>query len=710
MHRGRALGCCARYSEAKADLDLVIEQSIDDPFVKGCAYNELGQHQEAVNQFNEALEDKSQTTTNKIGSTQISEDDIRFRRGLSYASLNSHKEAIKDYRYILERSKEPSSSSIIDRAYFRTGMSNMALKDNQNALINFNKSTAINDQQSDVFYARGMVHYKLGRHDAAVYDHRRAMQLSGQKSIPPSIYQSFYHTHHDSNNTILRNVYQNKLNAAEKALNECKDDDPYKIEYHRHIAEYYQQLAPYTHDPQATHQNAIPHIKTVLQSSPKPRTPSKSNTSSKSHTSDIVINAIHQLREAQILCEKYPGGIASKRIVQQFINSAATGIRDMSLVLEQCSDSQDWNDLFDTFTDLLAKSRSDPYSSFNIFRYETIRIQLIKAEMMKKTIDKFEGFPEQKEFYKLLFIRLCNIFDASRAASTGIIQHALTGTLGKVSWGFMILGHVFGYVPGFGPSVAQVLGFVEKGLQKLDAKQIQSALNRVGTLEPAQKLNETADEIAEKLATMYKWQIEQFPTSDKEYDRTNQDEAKKSCGCCKCCNSCTGCCACCNSCVGCCTCCNSCIGCCGRTMNCITNERDDTTMETIGKYAISLILGRLIETNTRKINTIIDLRDSFVNAVCNVSYDGKVFRMITANKIKLAKAKPGDVDWDTHLFFRGPVIQLPNGARLTGKHMDSGKFGYRGPSWNEEEWCEKNPKELEKLGLKKEETEKEKKS
>ncbi len=77
--------------------------------------------------------------------------------------------------------------------------------------------------------------------------------------------------------------------------------------------------------------------------------------------------------------------------------------------------------------------------------------------------------------------------------------------------------------------------------------------------------------------------------------------------------------------------------------------------------------------------------------------------MITATKIKLVEAQTGDDDWDTHQFFRGPVIQLPNGARLTGKHMHSNKFGYRGPPWNEEDWCENNLKELENLGLKKEE-------
>ncbi len=64
---------------------------------------------------------------------------------------------------------------------------------------------------------------------------------------------------------------------------------------------------------------------------------------------------------------------------------------------------------------------------------------------------------------------------------------------------------------------------------------------------------ETADEIAEKLTTMYKWQIEQFHTSDKEPETTDQDQSTKDCGCAACCNS--------------------CIGSLKRTKNRITNER-----------------------------------------------------------------------------------------------------------------------------------------
>lgn len=656
LHRGRAFGCCAKYAEAKDDLNRVIQQS-KNHFVKGCAYNELGQHQLAIDQFNNCHSDDAP------------DDHVRFRRGLSHASLDSHSQALEEYQLI------PRSSSIIDRVFFRKGMSNMALNDAHNALIEFNQSTEINDQQSDVFYARGMLYFTLGRHNAAVNDHRRAMQLDGTPSTPLSAYQTFHHTHHHhhrGNDTVWRNFYQNQLNSAKNALKNCKDDSQ-KIEYHQHIAEYYQQLAPYTHDTLATHQKARPHIDEAL------------NLSSKSTTQNTVINAIYQLREADILCEKYPGGIASKRIVEQFIDSTVNGIAKMNEAFERCSTEQDWKDLSDTLTDFLSKSHSDPYNRFNSFRHETIEIQLEKVKLLKQTMNKFADSPQQLEFYKLVVIRLCNIFDATRAATTGIFQHALTGTLNKVSWGFMILGKVAQLVPAVGNSASTVLGGVEKGLKELDHMRIQNALSHIGCLETAQKLNETAHNISEKLTMMYEKQIRLFPTTttDKHLEiNKNHHESKKTSACRECCNK--------------------CIDCLKRTKNKIANEREDTVMQTIAKYAISLILDRLTEIDTDKINGIVDLRDSFINAVCNVSFQRKLFRTILATKI----TKLGDEteiennDWDTRMFFCGPVVQVKDGVQLTSKHMNSEKYGYRGPSWNEEDWCDKNDlKKLEQLGL-----------
>lgn len=674
LHRGRALACCARFSDAAVDLNIVIDQS-NDSFIKGCAYNELGQHQHAIQQFDHFLENKLQATTNTSVSAQISEDYVRFRRGLSHARIDSHNAALEDYQYILEHSKEETLSPIIDRVLFRKGISCMALNDTYNALISFNKSTSINDQQSDVFYARGMLQFTLGRHDAAVYDQRRAMQIGGLHAMSPSIFKIFYHTHDYGNDTIARNFYQEKLNAAEKELEESKQNRSYQVECHRLIAEYSQLLAPYTHDSEVTHQKARPHIEAALKSSPK------------ACPKDIVINAVHQLREAQILCKKYPDGVASEHIVKQFINSTTNSIMQMSQTLERCSTPQDWKDLFDIFADLLAKSRTNVINPFAIFRYEMLKIQLEKAEMMKKTIEKFKESPHQQEFYKLLVIRLCNLFDGTRAATTGIFQHALTGTLNKVSWGFMILGKVFEHIPAAGKSVTQVLGFVEKGLKKLDEERIQNVLYHIGCLETAQKLNETADEIAEKLTIMYKWQIEQFPLSDTNFETTNRDMPKESCGCT--------------------TCCSSCIGCLTRAKNYVTNEREDTIIQKIAKYAISLMLGRLIKTNTHEINNIIDLRDSFLNAVCNLPYKPALFLMVIATKIEPVATKTDDDNWDTHRFFRGPAIQFQNGDRRADKHMNNTKYGYREPLWNEEEWNETNPEKLDDLGLNKEETEEE---
>ena len=654
LHRGRAYACCARFNEAEDDLIVVIQQS-NDSFIKGCAYNELGKHQKALQQFDSSLGNKSQTTIHRF------EENLRFRRGLSHASLDSHDKALDDYQYILDHSIGSNSPSMISRVFFRKGLSNMALQDTHDALISFNESTSRNDKQSDVFYARAMVHFTLGRYDAAVCDHIRAMQLGGLRFTTPSIYNTLYDTH-NYNKTILRNIYYNQLTAAKQALEEDKRKGLNDVENHRRVAEYLQRLAPYTYDPESIQEEARPYIEAALKSSNPPR------------SQDTVISAIHQLRQAQILCEKYPGGIGSKRIVEQFIDLTTNAIMEMGLLFERCQSKKDWNDLLDSFRDLMARSCSEIRNPFNLFRYETIQIQLGKAQMMKKTVEKFEGSPEQQEFYKKLFIRLCNMFDATRAATTGIFQHALTGTLGQVSWGFMILGKVFEQVPGFGSNAALVLGFVEQGLQKLDQLRIQNALTEIGCLETAQKLNETADELAEKLTMMYKWQIVQFPTSDKESQIDKQEKSKKS-----------SCCA---------TCCNACIRCLTRTKNSITNDREDTTMKSLAKYATSLILARLIELETSKIDTIINLRDSFLNAVCNVPHEPKILRKIMVAKIKPSETKTDNNDWDTHQFFRGPAIQFSNDDRRTDKHMDYKKFGYRQPSWNEEESYKTDPKKF----------------
>jgi hypothetical protein len=96
------------------------------------------------------------------------------------------------------------------------------------------------------------------------------------------------------------------------------------------------------------------------------------------------------------------------------------------------------------------------------------------------------------------------------------------------------------------------------------------------------------------------------------------------------------------------------------------------------------------------------LRDSFLNAVCNVHYTSELFLKVSGTKVKPVEAKTDHDDWEIHQFFRGPTIQFQNGDRRTDKRINNKKFGYRKPSWNEEEWHKTDPKKLDDLGFKKE--------
>ncbi|CAF2136656.1 unnamed protein product [Rotaria magnacalcarata] len=50
LHRGRACAFCADFNGARNDLNIVIKES-NDPLLRGCAHNELDQHDQAIKEF-----------------------------------------------------------------------------------------------------------------------------------------------------------------------------------------------------------------------------------------------------------------------------------------------------------------------------------------------------------------------------------------------------------------------------------------------------------------------------------------------------------------------------------------------------------------------------------------------------------------------------------------------------------------------------------
>lgn len=667
LHRGRAYAFCADFGAARDDLCTVIQESNDD-FLKGCAYNELGEHDKALKEFNLCLKTGLKNNESSL-SIETFDDHVRFRRGLSYACLNLHDSGIADYQHILDKPNRASTSTIADRTFFRKGMSSIALNDTYDALINFNKSILLNNRQRDVFYARGMLHFTLGRHEAAVYDHRRALELGESKPLLSSIYQTFYNTHNHDHEEISPHIsLQKKLREAEAALKYCKEQGSSPEEQHRRIAEYKQQLAPYTNDPETAHHSAREHIQKACSSSVTMKT---------YHNIALDINDLYA---AQILCKKYPGGIASERIVNQFVTSTMGGILKLSEVLEECTMKNNWEDLLNALYELDDISDVKSSNHFILFRSKFVRIQLGKVKLMQTTSEKFKNSPSQQEFYKLLMIRLCNLFDATRAATTGIFQHALTGTFTKVSYVPKLLGYLCQFLPVGAEATKNVFGICETGSKKLDEIRIQNALIHIGCLDDQKKLNEAANNIAEKLTIMYERQIQRFPTVQDDPNIIKKNKENEVCSCVKCYQ-------------WCCTCFE-------KSKNRILNEREASNIMSIVQYAFELFVNSITKFEVSEVNNIADLNDFFVNSICDLAHWSKIYDRIVSVKIQPKDALKDSDHWTTYEFFRRPGIRFGEKDIRVDKHMDIKKFGYREPTWKEVGLYKNEQGELDRLGFK----------
>ncbi|CAF1454655.1 unnamed protein product [Rotaria magnacalcarata] len=245
------------------------------------------------------------------------------------------------------------------------------------ALVSFKKSISLNDRQSDVFYARGMLHYSLGRYEAAANDHQRALELSELNSTVPLIYQTLnpmYNSSEYYNN--IRIVQERPLRKAEAELKQRQEKQlPVAVEY-RNIAECQQQGAPYTYDPEKNHRLARGHIQQAI--------------FQQSSICDEITLGINYAYEAHMLCSKYANSIAPEHIVAEFIDSTIARIRNMSDPLEKCGLNHSWNEFVNPLHELMSIPITPSDNIFSFFRTELLRVELNRVEMVKKTSDKFK--------------------------------------------------------------------------------------------------------------------------------------------------------------------------------------------------------------------------------------------------------------------------------------------------------------------------------
>ncbi|CAF0784358.1 unnamed protein product [Adineta steineri] len=669
LYRGRAYACCANYTKAQEDLSLVLAQS-KDSFIKGCAYNELGQHQDALREFDSL----TKPNENKSKLAETFNDHILFRRGVSYGCLKKHEEALRDFQHALQDSAQ-SASNITDRILFRKGMSNMALDNSHQALIDFNQSTELKKNQSDVFYARSMLHYTLGRYDAAVYDQYKAMELE-RRSLPlASDHKTMYYP--DKNGTIHNNYiyYKNRIHEAKDLLKNNKDKDTLKeADLHRLIAEYSQKQASYSNDSLGSYKSARGHIKTAR------------TLSNGSQIEDSVAFFINSLCRAQCLDKKYSNGNMPVSIMEEYIKYQAEYIMGMSNLFDECVLKRNWSDIIKTLLDECHKSNIQQICRFDEIRIEYAQNQLKKVKMIQKSINNFADSPAQQEFYQFLVIRLCNLFDGVRIASTGIFSHSLEGTFTKVSWAFKLLGKLSQFAPIGSEYGKKVFGLCESGFKKLDETRIENTLNYMGSLDVQTKFNETADAIAIELTNMYKNQIKRFPTKSEEDTIAAADSNQQQQNCCTKCASCF----------------KRCGHCLSRTKHRITNKAEQTIIQTVVEYGVSLFLICLTSLSVDDIPNLTDIQNVFVNAVCRPSKMNVAHAVALVSKLKLKNDKDDKEDeyWNPYDFFRRPAICFKDKTVRARNKTDEEIFGCRKPTSEEEVLLKTKPEELDKYGFK----------
>ncbi|CAF1047183.1 unnamed protein product [Adineta ricciae] len=669
LYRGRAYACCANYTEAKKDLYVVVKQS-QDSFIRGCAYNELGEHANARGEYNKLL----QSNENESKLFQISHDYILFRRGLTNDRLTSHKKALSDFQSALNYSQKPNASKITDRILFRKGMSSMALNDPHQALIHFNESIELNKSQSDVFYARSMLLYTLGRYDAAIYDQHQAMELHRKSSPLASTYKTMFYTDKDGVSPTKYAYYNSRICETEKLL---KDDQDIRIKTmcHRIIAEYLQKQASYTNDSLPLYKSARGHIKTAREMS------------NGSQIEDAVALFVNNLCQAQCLAEKYYNQKVPVSVMEDYIKYQAEVIKSMRNLFDECILKQDWSNLIKVLSDERDKSNMQQRCHLGQIRYVFVREQSYTIDMIQETTKKFAESPAQQEFYGFLVTRLTNLFDAIRVASTSIFSHSLEGKFSQISWIFKLFKEIVEVAPIGLESASKIFGKCESGFKKLDEKRITNTLASMGNLGTQETFNQTADAIAVELTIMYEDQIKRFPTKADEniaaVNATNNDQQQKS----KCRSNCENCfkrqyqCLC-------------------RQKQRLLNEEEQTMIQKIVEYGVSLVLNCLANLPTTSFTNFKDIQNAFISGVCRPPGLDLVDSFTLRNVLKPKDAVDANECWTVYEFFRRPAIRFKNGTVKALRDTDPAKYGCRKPTSEEKELLQTEDKEPDKYGFK----------
>ena len=129
-------------------------------FVRGGCKTKFGRHEEAIHDFDKAIELDSQNSY------------AYNLRGFSKAELGKHEEAIHDFDKAIELD-EPQDTY----AYHNRGLSKAKLGRHEEAIHDFDKFIELDPQESLSLRRRGELFEKLGQTEKAIADYQTALKI-----------------------------------------------------------------------------------------------------------------------------------------------------------------------------------------------------------------------------------------------------------------------------------------------------------------------------------------------------------------------------------------------------------------------------------------------------------------------------------------------------------------------------------------------------
>lgn len=187
--------------------------------IKGTTFMDNEAFDSAIVAFSSAIE---------INPTNISS---YSNRGICKAKLNKHNEAIIDFNKALEIKKETEIDENFDywkgMNYFYRAISKEKLNDTKGAFEDYSKAIEINPKSNNVYKHRGLLYFETKKYNEAISDFNKLIELSSSDSYS-------YKKIGDSNTFLGK--YKEAIENYDNALK--LDPDDAETYYKKAIVEY----------------------------------------------------------------------------------------------------------------------------------------------------------------------------------------------------------------------------------------------------------------------------------------------------------------------------------------------------------------------------------------------------------------------------------------------------------------------------------------